>query len=208
MRKISLDYADQETKFQEVDKTVENHLKNIVPKRFWGSRIGMYETGINDVVKSFCLDDSGQVFILSGNIGTGKTTLAFGAMYERAYNGLDVGEYLSAKMLCPLLRAKQSFTSPESEYDFLIRMGKVPFLVYDEAGKADDKDIEWNFLTKILALRHDNMLNTFIITNMDLAAFSAFIKKYGNGDDIYTRLKTNLITRSLQGPCRRKEIVA
>lgn len=189
------------------ESLVRASVDSLVPKRFHGSRIGALKTPIDDKVLKFCKNDNGQVFLLSGDVGTGKTTLGFGTMYERAFDGKNAGIYLSARLLCPLLRSKQSFSSPESEYDFIMRCGTAPYFFYDEAGKADDKEIEWSFLSKVLAIRYDNELSSFITTNMDLKAFADFIKHFGKGEDIYTRIKSNLITACLTGFCYRKENV-
>lgn len=198
--------------FQDFEKTktdayAETQLANIIPKRFHGSRIGKFKTPIDELMKNFCTGGNGQVFLLSGSVGTGKSTVGFASMYERALKGLPVGEYLSARMLCPILRSKQNFNSPESEFEFIMRMGTTPYWFYDEAGKADDKEIEWAFLSKVLAIRYDNMLDSFITTNMGLGDFAAFIKHNGKGEDIYTRIKSNLITACFTGECFRQENV-
>jgi DNA replication protein DnaC len=213
MRKLNISFSEIDNVQEQNIETfknenhVETQLANIIPKRFHGSRIGKYETPIDDLVRTFCTNGQGQVFLLSGSVGTGKSTVGFASMYERALKGLPVGEYLSARMLCPILRSKQNFNSPESEFDFIMRMGTTPYFFYDEAGKADDKEIEWAFLSKVLAIRYDNMLDSFITTNMGLGDFGAFIKHCGKGDDIYTRIKSNLITACFTGRCFRQENV-
>jgi DNA replication protein DnaC len=211
--KFNIDYSESPVDgFQDFEKAktdtyAETQLKNIIPKRFHGSRIGHYKTPIDDLVRTFCTSGQGQVFLLSGSVGTGKSTVGFASMYERALKGLNAGEYLSARLLCPILRSKQNFNSPESEFDFIMRMGTTPYFFYDEAGKADDKEIEWAFLSKVLAIRYDNMLDSFITTNMGLGDFAAFIKHSGKGEDIYTRIKSNLITACFTGECFRRENV-
>lgn len=213
MRKLDISFTEideqqeREAERQKIESHVESQLANIIPKRFHGSRIGKFKTPIDELVKNFCTGGNGKVFLLSGSVGTGKSTMGFASMYERALNGLCEGEYLSARMLCPILRSKQNFNSPESEHEFIVRMGTTPYWFYDEAGKADDKEIEWSFISKVLAIRYDNMLDSFITTNMGLGDFGAFIKHCGKGDDIYTRIKSNLITACFTGRCFRQENV-
>lgn len=213
MRKLNISFSEidevqeQDLESRKTENHVEAQLANIIPKRFHGSRIGKFKTPIDELVKNFCTGGNGQVFLLSGSVGTGKSTMGFASMYERALNGLCEGEYLSARMLCPILRSKQNFNSPESEYEYIMRLGTTPYWFYDEAGKADDKEIEWSFLSKVLAIRYDNMLDSFITTNMGLGDFGAFIKHCGKGDDIYTRIKSNLITACFTGRCFRQENV-
>lgn len=179
-----------------------------IPLRFSNAVLGSYSTEIEREVKEFALKDKNDgVFLITGGVGTGKTTLLCGAIHERDMNCLCGGDYISCRMLCAKIRTSRSFQAKVNEEELYEFYSKSPFLAIDELGKAEDAEQERAFLTSILARRYDNMLPTLIATNLSANQVKDLILGQNKtGNDIVDRLKTTLTVRQLLGISNRERM--
>ena len=162
-----------------------------IPARFKDARFNDKTVEQAAIIKSFCLDPEDNVCILSGPCGNGKTFLSCAAMHERAVNGLSAGEYVSCRTLKQRIKSTYSFASKVTEMDLYTHYASVPFLILDEVGKCTDAQLEWDFVTTIIALRYDNELPLLITTNFTFGQFKDFIvTANGAGSDIFDRLNS------------------
>ncbi len=194
--------------FKEAAQTRLVNLEHIntcsnIPRRFSNARLG--DSKIDQDIKRFATEsESDKVLLLTGDVGTGKTTKLCGAMHERAFNGQNAGEYVSCRTLCAKIRSSKSFAATENEEDLYRRYSTVDFLVIDEFGRGDDEKMELNFVSTILALRYDNMLRTAIGTNLSAQSVKEVLGDCGAGKDIIDRLSSVLVYEVLTGESLRK----
>lgn len=168
--------------------TQANVIANI-PNRFANTRFkDIADSALALRVKKFCLKPkTDDVFLIFGQVGLGKTSLMAAAIHERRLNNLDCGLYFSNRFLCQKLRSCKSFTAKESEEDFYKRLSTVSFLCLDEVGAASVPAEEREFLTTIICARYDNLLPTFIVSNLSPFNFRCLIANY----TVSERLDTN-----------------
>ena len=182
----------------------ESNILSNIPKRFAKTTLSASSVPFLDELKAFCLAPSDKVFILTGSVGTGKTTSMIAAMHERALNGLNSGLYFTMRMLPASIRTCRSFSAKENEEDFITRFSTTPFLCLDELGSSEDSNLEQNFVRTILALRYDNMLPTMIATNFAWEALKEFLTKgIARSDEIIDRLKSITTVKALTGESKR-----
>lgn len=183
------------------------NINGFIPQRFATARLADYPVTFVDEVKNFALNKKNdKVFLITGSVGTGKSTLLCASMHERAINGLSEGFYLSMRMLCPMIRTSRSFSAKENEEQLYQKYATVPFLVIDEVGRGEVIDQERCFIRTVLALRYDNMLPTMIGTNMSIGQFKVFIAgdvEKTATDDILDRLNSTIIAKAMVGESRR-----
>ena len=193
------DIDEQSTKrgFDEVNRYAD------IPLRFSETRLGKSEdekTMFDFATKPV----SDAVLILSGGVGTGKTSRLCGAMHERAVLGMSAGKYLSCRTLCAKIRTSKSFSARINEEELYEMYSKTPFLVIDEFGRGDDEKLELQFISTVLALRYDNNLRTAIGTNLSLGNVKNVLANNGAGEDLVDRLSSVLIPMVLDGNSLRK----
>lgn len=177
-----------------------------IPLRFLDARFCDYPSDTASSLQELCVKDNDTVCLLCGPVGTGKSRYLVCALHERAIKGLPLGAYLSAKMLCPKIRASMSFSAKTNVEELYKYYSTVPFLCYDEAGKAEDWGQEWNFLNVVLSARYDNNLPTWIATNLDAKTFGEFIRGENNkGEDVYDRIKSVLVCLKILGQSYRQK---
>lgn len=167
----------------------------LIPKRFSKTRIGDFDLPFNNDGKEFCLKEkSDEIFLVSGCVGSGKTSFLTAMLHERAAKQLPVGLYLTGRTIVFLIKSSRSFTAKENEFELYSRLASIPFIVYDEAGSSEDQEIERNFIRTMTALRYDNCLSWAIGTNLSGDAFKKFVA--GNNDietdSIISRMKSVL----------------
>lgn len=163
------------------DTTVISELKQAnvisnVPSRFSLTTFKDLKQGFIPQVKSFCLQSvSDKVFLLFGKVGLGKTSAMIAAIHERRLNGLDSGYYFSNRFLMPKLRTSRSFSAKENEEQLYQKFSTVSFLCLDEVGSVPNIAEEREFLNTVISARFDNMLPTFISTNLTPFEFKCLI---------------------------------
>lgn len=196
--------AEEEAKERRRTLEKANELADI-PLRFRNaSAEGCTNGKLAAEVKEFALrKENDKVLVITGPVGTGKTTLLCAAVHERALGRMSCGLYMSDRVLSQMIQATKSFTAKESEFEFYKRIAEVPFLCIDEVGASEDSDLETRFLRTILALRYDNMLPTMIATNLTMPLFKKFIAQGGEEDSVLDRLYSIIIPRVLGGESRR-----
>ena len=195
------DWEENEINLAEANKTCG------IPVRFWNARLADYPSEITDKFKKFALQkNNDNIFGICGNVGTGKTYTVCAGMHERVIAGMNAGLFLSCRILKPMIMTSRSFKADISEMDLYEKYSKTPFLVLDEIGKCSDAQIEWDFITTIIALRYDNGLPTAFTTNMDFGNFKTFICGDNNkGLDVYDRMHSVFIGEVMTGNSHRGE---
>lgn len=163
------------------DNAIVSELKQAnvisnVPSRFSLTTFKDLNQSFIPQVKSFCLQTiSDKVFLLFGKVGLGKTSAMIAAIHERRLNGLDSGYYFSNRFLMPKLRTSRSFSAKENEEQLYQKFSTVSFLCLDEVGTVPNVAEEREFLNTVIAARFDNMLPTFIATNLTPFEFKCLI---------------------------------
>lgn len=196
----NLNFLDMATIVSDEELTNRNNEQTIrscnenghIPLRFSNCRFTDFTKPCTKQIRDFCLEaKSDKICILSGPCGNGKTYLCCSAMHERAVTGLAAGLYLSCRTLKPRIKSTYAYSSPVSEMDIYESCAKTPFLVLDEVGKCTDAQLEWEFITTVIAMRYDNQLPMMMTTNMTFEQFRAFIiGSNGRGDDIFDRINS------------------
>lgn len=113
-----------------------------------------------------------QIIFLSGNVGVGKTTLAFSTANALLDKGYSV-YYVTAFDLNNIF-VNEQFNRPNNErfYEIL----DCDCLIIDDLGTEMTNSIEIGYLFNVIDTRINNLKKTIICTNLDLEDFS---KKYG-----------------------------
>ena len=156
-----------------------------MPDKFRGVTFTTHPNVITERVKTFCTKKEGGILIIIGPVGTGKTETACCSFLERAKAGLPAGEYLNAEyQLCPKYRSSKLSTSSMTEWDFFQHYYKLPFLVLDEVGRGDDKEVERKVITNFISSCYDNLTKIIITTNMTMEELIDFL-----GDRITDRFR-------------------
>lgn len=165
-----------------------------MPPRYYDASFTNMNTPEAQKVKEFCLSDNG-VLVMEGTNGTGKTYLACSAINERIKHGKTGGFYVSCKYtVCPLVRSSRSYAAKETELDLIRRFSKIPFVVFDEVGKGDDKNIEKGFISSIISARYDFVKPTILISNMSMVELCDWL-----GQDISSRFHETATVVTLEG---------
>ena len=74
------------------------------------------------------------------------------------------------------------------------RFSKIPFVVFDEVGKGDDKNIEKGFISSIISARYDFVKPTILISNMSMVELCDWL-----GQDINSRFHETATVVTLEG---------
>lgn len=215
----------------EIDETVNVNnsadikLSNCIselPNRFANTTFNDISVELASKVKPFALKQKNdEIFLLFGQIGLGKTSAMAAAIHERQLKGLDCGLYFSIRFLLPRLRTCRSFSAKENEEAFYRRLSTASFLCLDEVGTCADKNEEREFLTTVISARYDNMLPTFISTNLSPNKFKYLItgndysdrtveeqvvlcKDLDKTDPVLNRIKSVAIPYAITGESYRK----
>lgn len=152
-----------------------NVIANI-PARFATTTFKNLNQSFIPQVKSFSLQPvSDKVLLLFGKVGLGKTSAMAAAIHERRLNGLDCGYYFSIRFLMAKLRTSRSFSAKENEEQLYNFFSTVSFLCLDEIGTSPNVAEEREFLNTVISARFDNMLPTFIATNLTPFEFKCLI---------------------------------
>ena len=147
-----------------------------VPKRYWDASFSKYPSEISEEARALCLkEDSDTIFILYGTTGRGKTTTLCSAIHARAYAGICGSFYFTMRNLEMRLRKCRTYGTDEDEETFMRHLSNIPFLCLDEVGTCLNKVDEVNFLRNIISARYDNMLPTWIATNLTPIEFKAYL---------------------------------
>ncbi len=163
-----------------------------VPKRFKHCTFESYK--INDKnnqafnsIQSYILNAEhnfreGKCFILSGNVGVGKTHLAYAIakILDDKYpsNASDLTKNVTITNLSKILDSIKSTFSRNEEmhiYDH-IRCMDTDWLIVDEVGVQFDTDKERMMLYDIFNYRYEHMKPTILLSNLDK---KAIFKKLG-----------------------------
>lgn len=116
-----------------------------VPKRYWSESIDTYKTDTEERRKAKAKVESFiqavkcgkfQTLILLGAVGTGKTHLACGILYECG------GLYRLASAIVEEIRRAKSFSARETEAEILDGYGRSSLFVLDEIGRSSDVAME------------------------------------------------------------------
>lgn len=194
----------------EVKETISDHEKDMIveqsnfsaniPKRFAKTRLGDFSVPFLDEVKDLTSKkNSGALLVVSGPAGTGKSTFLTAMQHERAINGVGAGEYLVSHIIVPMIRASRSFAAKENEFELIQKYAKLPLVVFDELGASEDPKLEASFFRTVFALRYDNMLDTYVGTNLDAAGLKEFVAMGNNisKDPIIDRMNDVIIFKKL-----------
>lgn len=177
-----------------------------VPLRFRRTVFSDSDAPFASEARDFALRKSNDgVLVISGPCGTGKTTLLCAAIHERAVHGMSGGLYMTNRLVSQLVRSTRAFSAKESELELYQRLAGVPFLCMDEAGAAEEPEVEKRFIRTLLAMRYDNMLPTVIATNLNFPELKKFIGDTGGNDPVMDRLNSIIIPRVLGGESRRTQ---
>lgn len=181
------DMAKNESALKEPEFKVDEGFfdRARVPDRFRGVTFATHPNEVTERVKKFCTKKGGGILFIIGPYGTGKTETACCSFYERAKAGLPSGEYINVKYeLCSMFRSSRLSNSPITEWQFFEHIYKLPFLVLDELGQADDKDMERMIVSNILSASYDNEGKIIATSNMTMKQYCEFM-----GDRVHDRLR-------------------
>lgn len=168
-----------------------------IPKKYYGVTFTTHANNITQQVKEFFTKgklNGKKILVIQGPNGTGKTETVCAGLNFRVLEGMS-GEYMSCKYtLCPALRSSRSFAAKQNEMEFFNHYYNIPFLVLDEAGKADNSELEKIFLANVISARYDNDLPLVIVTNMTMRELCDFL-----GKDIESRMRESASVLTLDG---------
>lgn len=164
-----------------------------VPKRYWDASFTKYPSDFSDEARTLCLrEDTDSILILYGTTGRGKTTTLCSAIHARAYAGICGSFYFTMRNLEMKLRKCRTYGTDEDEETFMRHLANYPFLCLDEVGTCFNQIEEANFLRNIISARYDNMLPTWIATNLTPIEFKAYL----SGIDISGKSREELMRLS------------
>jgi DNA replication protein DnaC len=171
----------------------QHHVKHCVtqfqkntPKRFLNCTFENYtpdckeanaaKKAITSYVEKFdSIGANGAGLILCGKLGTGKTHLAISAGVELAKKGKEVS-YINLLDLIRWVRSSWNNDS-FSEDQILSRLSKYDLLIIDEIGVQNGTENERTILFDIINSRYENMVPTFIISNLKLDEIKQLISE-------------------------------
>ncbi len=155
-------------------KLKELMIKNGIGKKYLNCKISNFEnrTNISKAIE-FCREPKGQILILLGKNGTGKTHLASAICIHHR------GIYYSMFGL-----TNATLFSIEERVNIIKNCTTTSMLIIDEIGKQSNTAAEKNLFFHIVEERYRNELPTLLISNLDLRSFEDFV-----GLSISDRLK-------------------
>lgn len=114
---------------------------------------------------------------LSGNKGTGKTTLGIAVLKAAQERHGVIGQFWPVTDLLSRLRATADpDRATESESDVLTQMQRIPLLVLDDWGAHKATDFAEDRLFTIIDWRYRDMKPTVVTSNADLADLDHRVK--------------------------------
>ena len=180
---IDMEFQERDTEIQAWEKAQELRQKKEryqrqVPERYWSESIDTYKTDTEERRKAKAKAESFieavkcgkfQTLILLGSVGTGKTHLASGIIYECG------GLYRLAPAIVEEIRQAKSFTAKETEADILDTYGRASLLVVDEIGRGVVAAEEQYMLYQIINERYNRRKPTVLISNQTKKDFLQYI---------------------------------
>ena len=164
-------------KAQELRQKKERYQRQ-VPERYWSESIDTYKTDTEERRKAKAKAESFiqavkcekfQTLIFLGAVGTGKTHLASGIVYECG------GLYRLAPAIVEEIRRAKSFSARETEADILDFYGRASLLVIDEIGRGVVAAEEQYMLYQIINERYNRRKPTVLISNQTKKDFLNYV---------------------------------
>ena len=149
-----------------------------VPERYWSESIDTYKTDTEERRKAKAKAESFiqavkcgkfQTLVFLGTVGTGKTHLASGIVYECG------GFYRLAPAIVEEIRRAKSFNAKETEADILDTYGRASLLVIDEIGRGVVAAEEQYMLYQIINERYNRRKPTVLISNQTKKDFLNYV---------------------------------
>ena len=181
--KIDMEFQERDSEIQAWEKAQELRQKKEryqqqVPERYWSESIGTYKTDTEERRKAKAKAESFieavkcgkfQTIIFLGAVGTGKTHLASGIIYECG------GLYRLAPAIVEEIRRAKSFSARETEADILDTYGRASLLVIDEIGRGVVAAEEQYMLYQIINERYNRRKPTVLISNQTKKEFLSYV---------------------------------
>lgn len=164
-------------KAQELRQKKERYQRQ-VPERYWSESIDTYKTDTEERCKARAKAESFiqavkcgkfQTIIFLGAVGTGKTHLASGIIYECG------GLYRLAPAIVEEIRRAKSFSARETEAEILDGYGRVSLLVIDEIGRGFAAAEEQYMLYQIINERYNRRKPTVLVSNQNKKDFLNYV---------------------------------
>ena len=164
-------------KAQELRAKKERYQRQ-VPERYWSESIDTYKTDTEERRKAKAKAESFiqavkcgkfQTLVFLGAVGTGKTHLASGIIYECG------GLYRLAPALVEEIRRAKSFSARETEAEILDGYGRSSLLVIDEIGRGFMAADEQYMLYQIINERYNRRKPTVLISNQNKKDFLNYV---------------------------------
>ena len=164
-------------KAQELRAKKERYQRQ-VPERYWSESIDTYKTDTEERRKAKAKAESFiqavkcgkfQTLVFLGAVGTGKTHLASGIIYECG------GLYRLAPTLVEEIRRAKSFSARETEAEILDGYGRSRLLVIDEIGRGVMAADEQYMLYQIINERYNRRKPTVLISNQNKKDFLNYV---------------------------------
>ena len=172
---------DEEIKAWECEqelKAKKERYRRQVPERYWSESTGTYKTDTEERRNAKAKAESFiqavkcgkfQTLVFLGAVGTGKTHLASGIIYECG------GLYRLAPAIVEEIRRSKSFSSRETEADILGAYGCASLLVIDEIGRGVAAEEEQYMLYQIINERYNRRKPTVLISNQHKKDFLNYV---------------------------------
>lgn len=163
----------QEEEFERI-----NHSNKVagIPKKFWNVSFSDFPSEHADKAKKLAVDySSSVVYLLFGDVGRGKTHTLCCGIHERAKDRNWDSLYYNIRNLRIDLASCRNYLNGKDELTFMEKLTTVPFLCLDEVGTCSNRQWESEFLNDLLCERCDNLLPTWIATNLSPVSFKALI---------------------------------
>ena len=164
-------------KAQELQQKKERYQRQ-VPERYWSEAIDTYKTDTEERRKAKAKAEifmqsvkcgKFQTLIFLGAVGTGKTHLASGIIYECG------GLYRLASAIVEEIRRAKSFSARETEAEILEGYGRASLLVIDEIGRGITAAEEQYMLYQIINERYNRRKPTVLISNQNKKDFLNYV---------------------------------
>ena len=172
---------DEEIKAWEKEQALwqkKERYQRQVPERYWSETIDTYKTDTEERRKAKAKAEifmqavkcgKFQTLIFLGAVGTGKTHLASGIIYECG------GLYRLASAIVEEIRRAKSFSARETEAEILEGYGRVSLLVIDEIGRGITAAEEQYMLYQIINERYNRRKPTVLISNQNKKDFLNYV---------------------------------
>lgn len=181
--KLDIQFQERDAEVHEWEKAQELRQKKEryqrqVPERYWSESIDTYKTDTEERRKAKAKAESFieavkcgkfQTIIFLGAVGTGKTHLASGIIYECG------GLYRLAPAIVEEIRRAKSFSARETEADILDTYGRASLLVIDEIGRGVVAAEEQYMLYQIINERYNRRKPTVLISNQTKKEFLSYV---------------------------------